>query len=558
MHRFLPLLYFLCTTPVRSFFHGTCLKKEPPPGVLVLSQGSYLVLSCDGKVEVDGAKVKVSKHISNNNNNNTGEQSSSETRTTATMTRSNKVLIKADVNTMKDTPRGEEVQNGTDRHLASPVHEVVQTSSTTGKTEVVDKNKVTRGLKRKWKLNGKTVGRGHWDWEGFTVGRGGTPLSVSSVRLKDSGNYSCLQRGRERFSLKVIVADPPESPSLSCSKKSPSSKIRCEWTPEKPLILQPDCYILLGKRPSDTFHRFHCSFSSRWSRCWCALDQDEDELRTLHVAYLCVTSMAGNATSPILSFFPLDILKPDPPAGVSVRQEVGQETRISVNWNFPASWKSQDNYYELIYELKYQPVNSSHEQVKMIKWRRSFTITDALSGVEYVIHIRIKDEFDGLWSDWSAPVYGSSWTDTRTQEPSLSLNDYMFSEYEESSGTEEDPSVEFPGSSVGPADVPRHILWISCSFAVLAAVISAAYVFRHRERCLSKLHVLKVSGHSKSSTQPAPHAPEVRALMTFDPPRSKEEKEKEGNEDERSETARREAVHFNNTHYFLIQSMTHK
>ncbi|XP_061737989.1 interleukin-6 receptor subunit alpha isoform X2 [Nerophis ophidion] len=423
MHRFLPLLYFLCTTPVRSFFHGTCLKKEPPPGVLVLSPGSYLVLSCDGEVKVDGAKVKVSEHISNNNN--TGEQSSSETQTPATVTRSNKVLIKADVNTMKDTPQGEEVQNGTDRHLASPVHDVVQTSSTTGKTEVMDKNKVTRSLKGKWKLNGKTVGRGHWDWEGFTVGRSGTPLSVSSVQLKDSGNYSCHQRGRERFSIKVIVADPPESPSLSCSKKSPSSKIRCEWTPEKPLTLQPDCYLLLSKRPSDTFHRFHCSFSTRWSRCWCALDHDEDELRTLHVAYLCVTSMAGNATSPILSFFPLDILKPDPPAGVLMRQEVGQETRILVNWNFPASWKSQDNYYELIYELKYQPVNSSHEQVKMIKGRRSFTITDALSGVEYVIQIRTQDEFDGLWSEWSAPVYGSSWTDTRTQEPSLSLNDYM-------------------------------------------------------------------------------------------------------------------------------------
>ncbi|XP_061737990.1 interleukin-6 receptor subunit alpha isoform X3 [Nerophis ophidion] len=460
MHRFLPLLYFLCTTPVRSFFHGTCLKKEPPPGVLVLSPGSYLVLSCDGEVKVDGAKVKVSEHISNNNN--TGEQSSSETQTPATVTRSNKVLIKADVNTMKDTPQGEEVQNGTDRHLASPVHDVVQTSSTTGKTEVMDKNKVTRSLKGKWKLNGKTVGRGHWDWEGFTVGRSGTPLSVSSVQLKDSGNYSCHQRGRERFSIKVIVAGPATRSIVSTVPSPP---------------VGPDA-------------------GAPWTTT---------RMSSGHFTWPTCASQAWRATPPAPScpFFP---------------------------WTF----------------------------VKMIKGRRSFTITDALSGVEYVIQIRTQDEFDGLWSEWSAPVYGSSWTDTRTQEPSLSLNDYMFSEYEESSGTEEDPSVEFPGSSVGPADVPRHILWISCSFVVLATVIFAAYLYRHRERCLSKLHALKVTGHSKSSTQPAPHAPEVRALMTFDPPRSKEEGEKEGNEDERSETARREAVHFNNTHYFLIQSMTHK
>ncbi|XP_054638906.1 interleukin-6 receptor subunit alpha isoform X3 [Dunckerocampus dactyliophorus] len=450
MRLFLPLLCALCITPVGSFYHGTCPKKEPPPGVLVLSPGSSLVLSCDGDVKVDGAKVKVSKQGSNNN---AGEHSSSETQTTAYKPHRNEALIKADTNALKGKHEEQGVQAGREGR-SSPVYQVFQPTSTPPKAEDMDTSKVTRGLKGKWKVNGKTVGRGHWDWGGFTVGSGGAQLSVSSTRPKDSGNYSCHHRGRERFSVKVIVA-----------------------------------------------------------------------------------------------------VRPDPPAAVSVRQEIGHETRITVNWTYPASWKSQDSYYELIYELKYHPVNSSHEQVKLIRGRRSSTITDALSGVEYMIQLRTQDEFDGLWSSWSAPVYGSSWTEVRTQEPVALYDDDLFPEYE-SSGTEDEPSEALPELSVSPAAVSHHILWISCPLALLA-VVFVACVFRDKEKVLSKLHSLSVPGRRRSPAQPASPATigaEGRALVTFSPPSSKEEEEAGGNEDERSEMARREAVHFNNTHYFLIQS----
>ncbi|XP_061529964.1 interleukin-6 receptor subunit alpha isoform X2 [Phycodurus eques] len=418
MCRFLSLLWVLCAMPVSSIFQGTCLKKEAPPGVLVLSPGSSLVLSCDGDVRVDGAKVKVAKRPSND------EDSSSETQT------GNGAFIKTDRNSLTDNSHEEGIQSAGHASSSSsstttssssssfPRHQEVQPTSTPLKGEDVDGSEGRRDVKgkTKWKWNGKTVGRGHWDWDGFTTGRRRTQLSVTSVRLKDSGNYTCQHRDRETFSLKVIVADPPEVPSLSCSKRSPSSKIRCDWTPQKPLTLRPSCYLFINKRHSDRFHRVQCSFSSQWSRCWCVLEHNEDELRTRHMAYLCVTNMAGNATSTILPFYPLNILKPDPPSAVSVRQEMGHETRMTVNWAYPVSWKSQDNYYELIYELKYQAVGSSSSsmQLMLIKGRRFFTITDAMPGVEYMIQVRTQDEYDGLWSNWSAPVYGSSWTDAPT------------------------------------------------------------------------------------------------------------------------------------------------
>ncbi|XP_077383975.1 interleukin-6 receptor subunit alpha isoform X2 [Festucalex cinctus] len=432
------LLWVLCTTPVCCIFQGTCLKKEPRPGVLVVSPGSSLVLSCDGDVRVDGEKVKEAKR------NSDYKDTSSEIHT------SNGDLRRTYMNMLKDKSQEEGDQSvghiSSSSSSSSPAHQVVQPTSAVPEGENTDGNKGMRGAKgkSKWKWNGKTVGRGHLEWDGFTLERSGTWLSVASARLKDSGNYTCQYRGRAMFRLKVIVADPPEVPSLSCSKKSPSSKIRCVWTPQKPLTLHTNCYLLINKRPSDKFHRAQCSFSSRWSRCWCVLEHNEDERRTLHTAYLCVTNMAGNATSAVSSFIPLGILKPDPPSMVSVRQEVGHETWMRVIWTVPASWKSQDDYYKLVYELKYQPVGSSPSsmQLKSIKGHRSLTITDAIPGVEYMIQLRTQEEFDGLWSDWSAPVYGSSWIDSRTQEPIALLDEDLMNitfPEDEGSGTD-DPS----------------------------------------------------------------------------------------------------------------------
>ncbi|XP_061676916.1 interleukin-6 receptor subunit alpha [Syngnathoides biaculeatus] len=557
MHVFPTLLWFLCATPVCGIFLGTCLRKGSP-GVLVLSPGSSLVMSCEGDVMVDGAKVTVAKQPSND------KDSSSETQT------SNGAFIKTDRNTLTDKSQEEGVQSAVSLSSSTsssfPTHQELWATSTHLKGEDMDGSKWRRGTKGKpkWKWKGRTVGRGRWDWDGFVLGESGTQLSVTSARLKDSGNYTCQHRGREMFSLKVVVADPPEVPHLSCSKKSPSSKIRCDWTPQKPLTLRPSCYLLVNKRPSDRFHRVECSFSSQWSRCWCVLEHNEDERRIRHMAYLCVTNMAGNATSTILTFSPLGILKPDPPSAVSVQQKVGEETRMVVNWTFPTSWKSQDSYYELKYELKYQPVGSSPSstQLMSISGRRSFTITDAMPGVMYVIQLRTQDEYDGLWSSWSAPVYGSSWIDTRTQEPTTLLNDDLlnitFPEYD-GSGTD-DLSDALPESTVGPgAVVSHHILWISCSLAIVA-VILAVYIFRHKEKFMTKLHSLSFRRHYKGpakSNPPTPTAPESRALVTFNPPRPKEEppvgEEEEAAEENHGESERREAIHFNNTNYFFMQ-----
>lgn len=79
---------------------------------------------------------------------------------------------------------------------------------------------------------------------------------------------------------------------------------------------------------------------------------------------------------------------------------------------------------------------------------------------------------------------------------------------------------------------------------------------------MSKLHRLNVITQCGVTSQPptsAPTVPEGQALMTFAPlqykePRmSKGEEGEEENEEEHRANARAEAMHFNNTSYFLVQ-----
>lgn len=80
---------------------------------------------------------------------------------------------------------------------------------------------------------------------------------------------------------------------------------------------------------------------------------------------------------------------------------------------------------------------------------------------------------------------------------------------------------------------------------------------------MPKLHHLSVITKRSDSAEPpspGPAAPEVQALVTFAPPRYKEpplsnrEEAEEENEEEHSLEDRIEAMHFNNTSYFLLHT----
>ncbi|XP_037532569.1 interleukin-6 receptor subunit alpha [Nematolebias whitei] len=579
---FLPfLILVLRILPICSIFEGTCPRKDPPPGVLVVSSGSRLVLTCDGDVKVNEAKVILTSSICN------------KKRPAPVRTPAQRVPSRRPASTLQNTEAGVSSDlrhSDTGRHAVSPdtVHPTSVSRTTTGGSDWEEENddgdredeeegsRVTRGIRARhqWKWNKLPEKKRDRNWGQNPVISHEDFLSLASVRPTDAGKYACYRQGEESFAVKVFVADPPESPSLSCYKKSPSSKIRCEWKPQKPVLKHPDCYLILKK--GETTEQVPCSYSSQHSQCWCALEHNEDEQRTLHVASLCVTSILGNATSPPSFFKPLNILKPDPPSNISAHQEEGHERRLKVSWNLPRSWKRQDDFYDLIYELRYRPLTSAHEQVDKIKSQRSYIITNTLPGEEYLIQLRLKEEYDGQWSEWSSPLYARSWTAEVVETDYSTTTMVDLSTLEDlGSGLPDDDCLE---GSVGerdchsfendsclnsdaPGKIPHYVLWISVSFAFLSAIF-AIYIFRHKDKFVSKLHKLHVITWCGDLSPPSPLAPAAtkeETVTTFLPQLYEEcppsdMQEEDENEEEQTVTGRIEAMNFNNTSYFFLQS----
>lgn len=198
--------------------------------MLVLYPGRELVLTCSGDVMVDGVKVR------NSSNTNRRDRSPGPTKTTVNIISKTTVSMGSEKHTMEYAVNqgyksnassiGENRSLGhTDaRYTTSPttntiqptdVNRLVMAEEIDGKDdykegeeeeEWKEESRSSRGVKSsrrpQWKWTGRTPGKEDRDM----IWRRGATLSLSSVRLTDSGTYTCYHRGRESFSLKVIIA----------------------------------------------------------------------------------------------------------------------------------------------------------------------------------------------------------------------------------------------------------------------------------------------------------------------------------------------------------------
>ncbi|XP_007556192.1 interleukin-6 receptor subunit alpha isoform X1 [Poecilia formosa] len=587
---------FLYVLPVWSIFDGICPRKDPPPGAVVVSPGSRLELTCSGHVKVNGVKVTLTRNVSSENKKGS---SSARTPTTEQAGRNRAFTKRSDksstvsgrlaipttatgISTLLGENRSggySDVEHATSPQVVQPTPPSKTTAGGTSdwedeemKLEAEYKDKESEGggratrevkMRPQWKWNKQLMERADRDWGGLAFLSDGSGLSLSSVRLTDAGKYTCHHGGEETLAVKVIVADPPETPAIFCYKKSPRSKIRCESRPQKPVIKQPNCYLFLSKTYNhgkiEHFQRKRCSYSSQHSRCWCALEHNEDERRKNHQAFLCVTNILGSATSPLINFTPLDILTPDPPSNVMAHPVERRERMIKVTWNLPITWHENDNFYDIIFEIRYRPSTSSNEQENTVK-EHWYLITDALPGVEYLIQLRTKDEYDGNWSEWSSPVSARTWTEERS-DLTTTMIDLPFTE-DYGSGF---PDDSYPDGTTNElcansvlCNVHYNVIWISAVFAIMC-VLLAVYIFRHKDRFMSKLHSLSSTTHSEDLSPPRPSIPsssEEEALVSDSGPQLYKQSDTQvdgENEKGRTEMDRLEATNFNNKSYFFLQ-----
>ncbi|XP_052653076.1 interleukin-6 receptor subunit alpha [Harpia harpyja] len=211
------------------------------------------------------------------------------------------------------------------------------------------------------------------------------------------------------------LAEPPETPRVSCYRRSHDKDVLCEW----PLQAKPSpgtrAMLWVKRRfAAENATEQRCRYFSKARKfvCRVKVPPGADDTKPLVVS-TCVSngagSLAGEDRIITLSSIPV---KPDPPLNVTVEALEKAPQQLRVNWSYPLSWDPR--FYWLRFQVRYRPEPAETftevEQV-MTTW---LDIRDAWRGTRHVVQVRAQEEFGhGAWSEWSQEVVGTPWTDPR-------------------------------------------------------------------------------------------------------------------------------------------------
>ncbi|KAM9251871.1 interleukin-6 receptor subunit alpha [Cariama cristata] len=242
----------------------------------------------------------------------------------------------------------------------------------------------------------------------------GNALLLRRLRYEDSGRYSCYVGGRPLRSLRLLVEEPPETPRVSCYRRSHDKDVLCEW----PLRAKPSPgtrAMLWVKRRfvAENATEQRCRYFSKARKfvCRVKVPPGTDDTKPLVVS-TCVTNGAGGSTGEDKIITLSSVLKPDPPLNVTVEALEKAPQRLRVNWSYPLSWDPR--FYWLRFQVRYRPEpTQTFTEVDQVTttW---LDIRDAWRGTRHVVQVRAQEEFGhGAWSEWSQEAVGTPWTDPR-------------------------------------------------------------------------------------------------------------------------------------------------
>ncbi|XP_068797146.1 interleukin-12 subunit beta-like [Struthio camelus] len=241
-----------------------------------------------------------------------------------------------------------------------------------------------------WTLNGELEPMAELFAEGRT-------LTILGLDLPATGNYSCWAGSVLLDTTYVVVRSTPpagkeEGMNISCQAESYSGSFRCSWRVPRFSVFRARLTRSNGSfgewvHVAGRHGRFSASFTDP---SFCPFAEE------LHPLQLHLEGLSDNSfLNFTIHFFIRDIVQPDPPQKLTVRQQGNQ---LYLAWAPPASWPLPKSYFALLYRLQYELPNGTQADKDL----EGVEETSLPAGTRRV-RISCRDPYASpTWSPWSA------------------------------------------------------------------------------------------------------------------------------------------------------------
>ncbi|XP_053906872.1 interleukin-6 receptor subunit alpha [Cuculus canorus] len=343
----------------------------------------------------------------------------------------------------------------------------------------------------------------------------GNVLPLRRLRYEDSGRYSCFSGGRVLRSLRLLVEEPPETPRVSCYRRSHDKDVLCEWSQRAKPSPGTRAMLWMKRRfVAENATEQRCRYFSKAQKfvCRVKVPPGADDTKSLVVS-TCVTNGAGGSAGEDKIITLSGVLKPDPPVNVTVEPLEKAPQRLRVNWSYPSSWDPR--FYWLHFQVRYRPEPArTFTEVDQVTttW---LDIRDAWRGMRHVVQVRAQEEFGhGSWSEWSREAVGTPWIDLK--ELTSEMGPFS-SQFPMDYGTRE---VTLPPELFGDAAADRaaggtvveasarsvtspYALVVAGGSLILGIILFVAIVVRYRQtRQLGRQRGAKAEGEGQHTLVP--------------------------------------------------------
>ncbi|XP_051894009.1 interleukin-27 subunit beta-like [Pristis pectinata] len=253
-----------------------------------------------------------------------------------------------------------------------------------------------------WRLNDSRI------METTDVKQMGNKLIIINAHSSKEGEYSCHspETGSAYSRVSLLLGYAPGKPQLNCYSASYPLNMTCSWKLEKPTNLPT---VIKTTYSYGTEQHVKTCSSTESLQDSCTIEDIKLFSKVPYTVKVTATNPLGSRST-TKEIIVEKIIKPDPPADVSLSPIPNQRKKLLLQWKPPVTWPNPQLFL-LKYIIKYWQAGSDRPRMIEISNQTSYTLSGLRSRAVYFVAVAAKDFVDnGQPSEWSPTVSARLWS----------------------------------------------------------------------------------------------------------------------------------------------------